>query len=358
MNAVLVIAWSDIRRVLRERESLFWLFVGPLIFTVFFGLMFRPAAPRPPALAILNEDTDTAIAQAIAPLLAADGVTVSMVKTVAASHVTLAVPPGAAAAIRAGKGVAFTLHAGPEETSAERSLRFKIQKAVTKVYFAPAGAPPAAADGPIVIKEGDIGVRKREMTAGFQRSVPSYLVMFVFLNLLVSGAGIAEDRASGRLRRIAVAPVSRHEIILGKLLGRFAIGWIQIVYMLGFGLLVGIRWADHSWVFFGFLSLFALASASLGILLGTLFKDPDKCATTAVWVAILLAPIGGLWWPLEIVGPSMRRLAYFVPTGWAMEGVNAMLAFGASAWEVAPFALGFVALFGLSFVLAARRLQV
>ena len=75
--------------------------------------------------------------------------------------------------------------------------------------------------------------------------------MFVFLNLLVSGAGIAEDRASGRLRRMAIAPVSRREIVLGKLLGRFAIGWIQIVYMLGFGLIVGIRWADHPWVFFG-----------------------------------------------------------------------------------------------------------
>ena len=106
------------------------------------------------------------------------------------------------------------------------------------------------------------------------------------------------------------------------------------------------------------LSLFALASASLGILLGTLFKDPDKCASIAVWVAILLAPLGGLWWPLEIVGPFMRRLAYVVPTGWAMEGVNAMLAFGAGFADVAPFALGFIALFAVTFPLAARRLRV
>jgi len=46
MRNVAVIAWSDIRRVLRERESLFWLFVGPLIFTIFFGLLFRPAQGR------------------------------------------------------------------------------------------------------------------------------------------------------------------------------------------------------------------------------------------------------------------------------------------------------------------------
>ncbi len=54
----------------------------------------------------------------------------------------------------------------------------------------------------------------------------------------------------------------------------------------------------------------------------------------------------------------MRRLAYVVPTGWAMEGVNALLAFGATAGDVAPFALGFVALFAVCFPLAARRLRV
>jgi ABC-2 type transport system permease protein len=361
MRVVLVIAWSDIRRVLRERESLFWLFVGPLIFTVFFGLLFRPGEARRPGLAILDEDGG-GVARAVTPWLEQDGLTVTAVPALEPGRLTLVIPAGAAASMRGGNGVAFTLHAGAEESSTERSTRFKIQKAVTRLYFSlpaePGGEPPPAVDGPLAIVEGDLGVRRRETTSGFQRSVPSYLVMFVFLNLLVSGAGIAEDRASGRLRRMAVAPVSRREIVLGKLLGRFAIGWIQVVYMLGFGWLVGITWAEHPWVFFAFVSLFALASASLGILLGTLFKDPDKCASTAVWVAILLAPLGGLWWPLELVGPFMRRLAYFVPTGWAMEGVNAMLAFGAGAWDVAPFALGFALLFAVSFPLASRRLQV
>jgi ABC-type Na+ efflux pump permease subunit len=292
------------------------------------------------------------------------------------------VPSGAAEAMASNGKVALTLHSGAEETNTERTIRFKIQKALTRIYFTqvgrtssgqpaapsaetPSGTPPVgtalsagqAAGGPLVIAEGDLGVRGRQMTAGFQRSVPAYLVMFVFLNLLVSGAGIAEDRASGRLRRIAIAPVTRRQIVLGKLLGRFAIGWVQIVYMLVVGLLVRIRWAEHGWTFLAFLSLFALASASLGILLGTLFKDPDKCASAAVWIAILLSPLGGLWWPLEIVGPFMRSLANFVPTGWAMEGVNAMLAFGAGPLEVAPYAAGFLALFAVSFPLAARRLQ-
>jgi ABC-type multidrug transport system permease subunit len=361
MRHVLVIAWYDIRRVLGERESLFWLFVGPLIFTVFFGLLFRPGAPARPTLRVVNQDATDQVLRAVTPWLERDGVTVIPVPAVVKDRVTLVIPAGAGAAVQASRGVTYTLHAGADESAAERNTRFKIQKALTRLYLgqsAPADAAASVSEGPIFIREGEIGVARREQTTGFQRSVPAYLVMFVFLNLLVSGAGIAEDRASGRLRRIAMAPVSRQEIVLGKLLGRFAIGWIQIVYMLGFGLIVGIRWADHGWLFFGFLSLFALSSASLGILLGTLFKDPDKCASIAVWTAILLAPLGGLWWPLEIVSPGMRQLAYAVPTGWAMEGVNAMLAFGAGWTDVAPFALGFLGLFAVSFPLAARRLRV
>ncbi|MEI6666604.1 MAG: ABC transporter permease [Acidobacteriota bacterium] len=370
MRNVLVIAWYDVKRVLRERESLFWLFVGPVIFTVFFGLLFRPEPARRPVLVVVNHDATDQIVSRVTPLLEQDGVTVTRAGEIKAGRLTLVVPAGALDAVMAGKGVDFVLHAGSEETSNERAVRFKFQKAITRVYFgldraptlpAPEGQPARAAsvlEGPLVVSEGDLGVQKREMTAGFQRSVPSYLVMFVFLNLLVSGASLAEDRASGRLRRMAMAPVSRRAIVLGKLLGRFAIGWIQIVYMLGFGLIVGIRWAAHPWVFFGFLSLFALAAASLGILMGTVFKDPDKCASIAVWVAVLMAPLGGLWWPIELVSPVMRQIAYIVPTGWAMEGVNAMLAFGAGSADVAPFAFGFLALFAVSFPLAARRLEV
>ncbi|MCX6551396.1 MAG: ABC transporter permease [Acidobacteria bacterium] len=359
MRSVLVIAWYDIKRVLRERESLFWIFVGPLIFTVFFGLLFKPSEPQRPKLAVINQDASDDVLRGIQPWMERNGVAVAPATTVVPGRFTLVIPAGAAADIRDGKAAAFTLHAGADESNAERNVRFKLQQAVTRLYLGLDSASRAASgDGPLVVREADIGVARRETTTGFQRSVPAYLVMFVFLNLLVSGAGIAEDRASGRLRRISMAPVSRREIVLGKLLGRFAIGWIQIVYMLAFGLIVGIRWADHPWVFFGFLSLFALSSASLGILMGTLFTDPDKCASMAVWVAILLAPLGGLWWPLEIVGPVMRQLAYVVPTGWAMEGVNAMLAFGAGARDVAPFAAGFLALFAVSLPLAARRLRV
>jgi len=355
MNA-LFIGLNGLKLTFRRRESIFWIFIGPLIFTTFFGVLFKAQPPRPLSLDIVNEDRTDAIASDLGTALQRDGIVVTRAQTVKAEHMVLVVPPGAADAQAANMKFDLTLHAGPEETTAERDLRFKILKALVASNL---GVKVTDPSGPLTIVPTDVGVKSHDVTAGFQRSVPSYTIMFVFLNLLVSGVGIAEERQRGLLRRLGMAPITKTEIILGKLLARVSVGWIQIAWMLLVGRFVlNIQWAEHGWVLFGFLSLFALASASLGILIGTLFRDSDKCRSFAIWTAILLAPLGGLWWPIEIVGPTMRQISYLVPTGWAMEPVNAMLAFGAGARDVAPFAAAFVGLFIVTFALASRRLEV
>lgn len=359
----LLIAANDLRRLFGERAALFWIFVGPLIFTSFFGAVFKPQPARRPAIVLVDEDADDGLARALQLLLERDGVAVLRSDRPDPQRFTLVVPRGAGGSFATNRPMKPAFHVGREETNTERSLRFKVTKALMAIYLAGGGEPEAVArrvaeSQVLTIRTEDLGVRRREITAGFQRSVASYLVMFVLLNLLALGAGLAEERASGRLRRLYVAPVSRAQIVLGKLLMRFTVGWIQMAYMLAVGVLVfRIQWAEHSWVFFAFLSVYALAAAALGMLVGTLFDDPDKASTAGIWTAILLSPLGGLWWPLEVVGPTMRTVGRLVPTGWAMEGVNSMLAFGAGAREVAPFAAALMALFAVSFTLAVRRLR-
>jgi ABC-2 type transport system permease protein len=364
--SALIIALNDLKRLFRERSALFWIFVGPVIFATFFGILFKPQPTRKPTLVLVNEDADDTVVRTLQALLERDGVAIRRSDRVLPDALTLVIPRGEKEGFAANRPVKPVFHAGREETGVERTLRFKATKALMAAYLATGageGDPEAVAQriaqGEVLaVRNEDLGVRRREMTAGFQRSVASYLVMFVLLNLLVMGAGLAEERASGRMRRLFIAPVSRAQVVLGKLLMRFAVGWIQMAYMLALGVVVfKIHWAEHSWVFLGFLSLYALAAAALGMLLGTLFDDPDKASTAGIWTAILLSPLGGLWWPLEVVGPTMRTVGHLVPTGWAMEGVNSMLAFGAGAREVAPYAAALTALFVVSYTLAVRRLR-
>ena len=133
MRNIPVIAWYDVKRVLLERESLFWLFAGPLIFTLFFGLLLPPRQPQRPALAVVNQD-DGSRCRAGSRRCWRRTATRHGVAG-AAGRLTLVVPAGAAAAIRGGQKLDLVLHAGAEETNGERNIRFKIQKALTRIFF-------------------------------------------------------------------------------------------------------------------------------------------------------------------------------------------------------------------------------
>src|SRR5262245_57168742 len=220
MNA-LFIALNGLKLSLRRREAVFWIFIGPLIFTTFFGVLFKARPPRAASLTIVNEDRNDLIAKDLATGLQHDGIVVAEARTVTASQPVLVVPLGAADAWGGNRMPELTLHAGPEETTAERDLLFKIVKALIALRLGVNTADPPA---PLAIVPIDPGVKPREVTAGFQRAVPSYTIMFVFLNLLVSGVGIAEERRRGMLRRLGIAPITKSEIILGKLLARVMIG--------------------------------------------------------------------------------------------------------------------------------------
>jgi ABC-2 type transport system permease protein len=353
----LVIAWTDLRRVARDRHNVFWIFVAPLIFVSFFGMMLQPGPPTVTKVSIVNEDPAGQVAARLASMVSGDRVSASVVAKSPQRGFFVVVPAGTAQALAAGTPVTLVLHAGPEATDAERRVQFRVQKALMELTL---GDTPADAGAEPVLRlvEASLDTRPVAMTIGFQRAVPSYLVMFVFLNLLVSGARLAEERTTGKFRRLVLAPIGFTQIVLGKLLALFIVGWVQMAYLLVVGVVVfRISWGGNAPLLFAFLSVFALSVAALGVLLSTVFDDPDKCATLGVWATIIMAPLGGLWWPLEIVGPTLRKLAYVVPTGWAMEGVNSLLAFGASALDLAPFAGAMAGLFAVSLVLATRRLR-
>jgi ABC-2 type transport system permease protein len=368
---VLTIAWHDLRRVLRARAALFWIFVGPLLFASFFGMLLRPSQTRQAPVSLVNRDGSDYVVRALARALAADEVASSRSEEVAPGRWAVEIPTGAAEDLSAGRPVTLVVRSPEQdETNAERRLVFKVTKALLSVDLQanPADVPRdaseeeidrrLAAGGTIVVTRGDVVGVRREISTGFQHSVPSYLVFFVFMNLLVLGSGLAEERANGHLRRLFLAPVTKTEIVLGKLLGYAAVGWIQIAYTLAAGVfLFKIRWASHPLLFLAFLTLFAVAAAACGLALGTLFRDADKCRTAAIWSVVLLSPLGGLWWPLEMVGPTMRTIGSLVPTGWAMQAVNGMLAFGAGAREVAPYAAALAALAAAALFVAARRIK-
>jgi ABC-type multidrug transport system permease subunit len=59
---------------------------------------------------------------------------------------------------------------------------------------------------------------------------------------------------------------------------------------------------------------------------------------------MILAALGGCWWPIEIAPAWMQSLALALPTGWCMDALHKLVSFGeppsAAAWQAAAMAAG------------------
>jgi ABC-2 type transport system permease protein len=181
--------------------------------------------------------------------------------------------------------------------------------------------------------------------------IPGYLVMFVFMAAAFSAETIVRERQNQTLERLLAASVRRESILSGMFAGTAAKGLIQIVIFWTVGILVFNMDLGLSPAAVVLLSiLMVVMSSAFAIMLATLAKTQRSAGSIALITSLVLAPLGGCWWPLFITPRWMQFLAQITPHGWATTGFNKFLVFNADFSAAVPemlALLGFAALFGI-----------
>jgi len=188
--------------------------------------------------------------------------------------------------------------------------------------------------------------------------VPGYLVMFVFMAAAFSAEAIVRERQNHTPERLLAASVRREAILSGMFVGTAAKGLIQITIFWTVGLLVFNMNLGLSPVAVVLLSiLMVVMSSAFAIMLATLAKTQRSAGSIALITSLVLAPLGGCWWPLFITPRWMQFIAKMTPHGWATTGFNKLLVFSADFSAAVPemlALLGFAALFA---IIAAWRFR-
>ncbi len=193
-------------------------------------------------------------------------------------------------------------------------------------------------------------------------TLPAYLTMFVFFSAALSAEAIARERQNQTLERLIANGTRRQSIVLGKFIGtgyramaQLAVMWLAGILI--FDIYLGISPA----AVIAISLLMAVASAAFGVLLASFVRSVQAASTAGVLASLVLAPIGGCWWPLFIAPQWMQSLAKLTPHGWANGGFNKLMLFGAEANEVtqefaalAAFAAAFLAIAVWRFRVAAE----
>ncbi len=181
--------------------------------------------------------------------------------------------------------------------------------------------------------------------------IPGYLVMFVFFGAAVAAEAIVRERKNHTLERLLASSARRESILLGIFAGIATKGLIQILIFWTIGILVFNADLGLSPVGVIILSiLMVIMSSAYGVMLATLVKTERGAGSAAVLGSLIMAPLGGCWWPLFIMPRWLQVVARMTPHAWAISGFNKLMLFGASFGAALPEMLvlvGFAAVFGI-----------
>lgn len=175
------------------------------------------------------------------------------------------------------------------------------------------------------------------------------LITWVFIPLLGISALFAYERQQGTLRRILTTPTSRATFLLGTISGQVVMALIQMSLLILFGILaLGLSWGREPLALFILLTCAALAAGAIGTTMGTFIKTEGQANGLSIMAGMVMAMMGGCWYPLELFPPAVQHIVKILPTTWAMQGLLDLVLRGGGLVDILPEAgvlLGFAAIF-------------
>lgn len=351
------IATKELRFVLRQRETIVWVFFMPIVFFYFIGTItsgFGPSVSGKDRIAVESDSSSGFLADELIARLAERGYVVVSADTMAQPPARkLTIPPFFTDSVAAGVQTTVRFDNPSSGLDADyqtiRTTRAIYTTLADLTVIGAAGNKPTAeafARLKAMPRALSLDVRaageRKQIPTGFEQTIPGTMVMFTLMVMATSGAILLViERRQGLLRRLAYAPIRRRDIVLGKWVGKWLVGLVQIGFAMAAGtVLFKMNWGpDLGWVI-AVMIVFGGLMAALGVILGSVARTEGQSIAIGVISANVLAALGGCWWPIEITPGWAQTLQLFLPTGWVMDALHKLISFGTGPGSTMPHLVG------------------
>lgn len=390
MNKIYHIAKKNILLRFSSRSFLIFFLLLPVLFTfVLSSALAGLDDPRRTLLLTVEEETQLT-ASLVAKLESSALIRLEQLPRAEAEQALadesapawLIIPAGTTTAVQAGEQMALQLRKLPNNTDADAlertvtavasraSLPLTIarnsvraaelvdpfaEQAARTAYFDEArqNAEQVLDDQPqrLVVNQPATADGQASASGNVAQQSAGQMVTWVFITLLGAAVLFVMERQEGTLRRLLTTPTNKAIFFAGMMSGELVLGLVQMGILIGVGaIFLGVTWGNDPLALLLLLVSFALASVSLGTLLGVLSKTENQARNLSIMAGMTMALLGGCWWPLELFPEWMRTAVYVFPTTWAMTGLMDLLVRNAGVADVAlntAVLLGYALVFGL-----------
>jgi ABC-2 type transport system permease protein len=344
MNAFIALVRKDLVLYFSNRRSLIMSIAAPILIAAFFGSLFGGGDNKPAHIPVAITDLDRSelSAKIVAAMHADPALAVSnaseadAIAQVKAGTLRAAVtlPAGfgekAAAALfgRADKPE-IVLNHDPSQSMALPLVRGllaqHVMENVSRSVFSGAAAGGARIGVPFSTREVEAGAKPETKYNSYAHSFAGMGVQFILLMGVDMAIGLLTMRRLGLWKRLRAAPLSRAKLLGSRIASTALIALIvfAVIYAVAFGAFK-VRIDGSVIGFIAVLMAFALLTASFGLLIAALGKTPEATRGLAILATLLMVMLGGAWVPSFVFPAWLQTISQFVPTRWAIDGLDAM----------------------------------
>lgn len=400
---ILGLALKDLRQVLHDKWSGFFMLLMPIGFTLFFGFVMSGSIsdPRLP-VGWINAEQGGRLSTDLFHMLEKSNI-IRMVQLEASEAgrasdqvrdeklaALLSVPPGFSAQALAGDAAPIkvvVLPGSPAGTTASTAIQAAVNRLLSAVMISQISTEAMEAQQPFTNPDArqtygqqalalanqawirpafsilDSSTMEASGSAavkhkGFLQSSPGMMVQFTILGLTTCSMVLFLERKDKTLERLLTTPIRRSEIIAGHLLAVFLVVFVQELLLASFGqLFFGVNYLREPLGILLMMAGLALWVASLGLLIGVISKGAEQVIMWSLIAMFLFSGLGGAWFPLEVAGETFSKIGHLSPAAWAIDGFQNIVLRGqglASTYLPAGVLLAFA---GAFFALAVWRFK-
>ena len=323
MSQIWAIACKDLRLIARDRSGLFFVLFFPIIFAVFFGSMYAGDDGRSIPMAVHDAD-ETAVSQSFRQALAEDPAieVVDLSQEEAQDAVragTIAglirIPEGFGAQLeRMGRGPPPVLRLVVDPT--RRAEIAMLEGVLTRDALESLGSEQIA---PMTIEiEGLESSSDTVMPEPFELSFPQGIVWGLLSVVMSFSTSLVNEKTTGTLLRLRVAPLSSRDVLAGKAIACFLLSLLVCGILLAVGAAVfGIRPVSWPLLSLGLLCV-SYCMTGMMLLLAT-FGNNERSSSNIGWsIMMLFAMLGGGMIPLVFMADWMVSASQVSPIMWSV----------------------------------------
>jgi ABC-2 type transport system permease protein len=159
-----------------------------------------------------------------------------------------------------------------------------------------------------------------------QHLTPGITVFGLSFMSLFSATIIARDRGSALLHRLYTTPMTPTDFIIGYTLPIIPISVAQSIVCYIVAVILGLQLSVNILYAIIFIIPVSLLYIAVGLLCGSVFNDKQVGGICGALLTNLSAWVSGVWFDIELMGGTFKKIAYALPFVHAVDMQRSILA--------------------------------